>query len=49
MRYIDEHLNINETSIQIERADRFRGKNSLRLIIVKLSHYKDRENRALKR
>ena len=42
VRYIDEHLNINETSTQIERAHRIRGKNSPRLIIVKLSHYKDK-------
>ena len=40
----DEHLNIDEASIQIERAYRIRGKNSPRPIIVKFSHYKDREN-----
>ena len=42
--YIDEHLNIDEASIQIERANHIRGKNSPQPIIVKLSHYKDREN-----
>ena len=40
----DEHHNIDEASIQIERAYRIRGKNSPRPIIVKFSHYKDREN-----
>ena len=42
--YIDEHLNIDEASIQIERALRIRCKNSPRPIIAKFSHYKDREN-----
>ena len=42
--YIDEHLYIDEAPIQIERANRIRGKNSPRPIIVMFSHYKDREN-----
>ena len=42
--YIDEHLNIDEASIQIERAHRIRGKKSPRPIIVKFLLYNDREN-----
>ena len=35
--YIDEHLKIDEASIQIERAHRIRGKKSQRPIIVKFA------------
>ena len=44
--YIDEYLiyNIDEASIQIERAHRIQGKNSPGPIIVKFLHYKDIEN-----
>ena len=44
MGNIDEHLNIDEASVQIEIAHRIRGKYYSRPIIVKFSHYKDREN-----
>ena len=40
---IEEHLNIDEASIQIERVYRIRGKYSPRPIIVAFSHYKDIE------
>ena len=43
LNHIDEHLNLDEASIQIERAHRIRGKQSSRPIIVKFLHYKDRE------
>ena len=42
-RYIFDELAIDESAIQIERAHRIRSKNSPRPIIVKFSHYKDRD------
>ena len=42
--YIHEHLNIDEVSIQIERAHHIPGKQSSQPIIVKFSHYKDSGN-----
>ena len=42
--YIDEHLNIDKTFIQFERAPRIRGKTSPRPINVRFLIYKDREN-----
>ena len=41
---IDEHLNIDEASIQIERAHLSGVKNSSPPIIVKFLHYKDKKN-----
>ena len=41
--YIFDDLGVDESSIRIERAHRIRSKNSPRPIIVKFSHYKDRE------
>ena len=40
---IDEHLNIDEASIQIERAHLSGVKNSSPPIIVKFLHYKDKK------
>ena len=42
-RYISEELNIDDSAIKIERAHRIRSRNSPRPIIVKFSHYKDRD------
>ena len=42
--YIDEHLNTDEASIQIEGVYRIQGKNSPQPIIVNYSYYKDRQN-----
>ena len=41
--YIRDDLGVDESSIQIERAHRLRSKNSPRPVIVKFSHYKDRD------
>ena len=41
---INEHLNIDEVFIKIERANGIRGNTSPQPIIVKFLHYKDSEN-----
>ena len=41
--YIRDDLGVDESSIQIERAHRLRSKNSPRPVILKFSHYKDRD------
>ena len=43
-RYISEELNIDDSAIKIVWAHRIRSRNSPRPIIVKFSHYKDRDS-----
>ncbi|GFS06912.1 hypothetical protein ElyMa_002976000 [Elysia marginata] len=43
-KMINNHLEIDDASIQIDRAHRLRSNNGTGAIIVRITHYKDKEN-----
>ncbi|GFR95244.1 hypothetical protein ElyMa_006269700 [Elysia marginata] len=43
-KMINSHLEIDDASIQIDRAHRLRSNNGTGAIIVRIAHYKDKEN-----